>query len=472
MTVLDLLNQPWAITPQKLEAMCEVYDRHAAGSKLDESAIQAATGGRASSSDEDDEPYTIDNGVAIIPVCGILAKKMNIFMQFSGGMSTQMLVDAVAQANADPLVHSLLLAVESPGGEVDGTIQIGDAVAQSAKPTAAWIDGMAASAAYWIASQCDSIYASSDTAQVGSVGVIVKHTDMSKANDAQGRKVTYITSGKFKSLGNSDQPLSDDGKDHMQGRIDYLATLFTSAVATGREIDPEQVWASVGDARMCFAQEALALDLIDGIASQDEVVSMLATAYSDTFSSGAQASASGNTKVGGGSMFKTFATEAEYNAHIAAVSEQAVNTARAESATTERNRIKAVQDQQLSAAHKDLIATLAFDGKTTGPEAAVAVLAAERRIAATTAANLEADAKEVKPIPASQPGTAAEEEAQAKARRDAVVAASGGGKPDEKINAADPHTTAAAITDYVDAQKAKGKTISFSEAAAAISAKK
>lgn len=279
MTVLDLLNKPWAITPEKLEAMCEVYDRHLAGGTLPPEVMAKfeARAANANKSDNEDG-YTVDDGVAVIPINGVLAKKMNLFSAISGGTSTQMLVDTVNQAIADPMVHSLMLAIDSPGGEVDGTQQLSDAIANCPKPTAAWVDGMAASAAFWPAAQCDSIYAASDTSQVGSIGVILKHTDLSKANEKSGKKVTYITSGKFKGLGNSDTPLSDEGKDHMQGRIDYLATLFTNAVAKGRGMDPATVWASAGDAHMCFAQEAISLGLIDGIASSEEVIAMLATA--------------------------------------------------------------------------------------------------------------------------------------------------------------------------------------------------
>lgn len=53
-----------------------------------------------------------------------------------------------------------------------------------------------------------------------------------------------------------------------------------------------------------------------------------------------------------------------------------------EGAETERSRIKAVEDQ-LIPGHEALIADLKYDGKTTGPEAAVKVLAAEKTLRAT-----------------------------------------------------------------------------------------
>ena len=47
-------------------------------------------------------------------------------------------------------------------------------------------------------------------------------------------------------------------------------------------------------------------------------------------------------------------------------------------AEAERSRIRAVEEQ-LIAGHEDLIMTMKYDGKTSGPEAAVKVLAAEKK---------------------------------------------------------------------------------------------
>ena len=62
-------------------------------------------------------------------------------------------------------------------------------------------------------------------------------------------------------------------------------------------------------------------------------------------------------------------------------------------AAAERERIQAVEAQALPG-HEPLIAALKYDGKTTGPEAAVQVLQAERSRATQRAADLAADAPE------------------------------------------------------------------------------
>ncbi len=419
MSVPDVLNQPWAITRDKYDQICAVYERHVAGQSLSAESVKALTGAVPRPADQPN--YTVQDGVAVIPVEGVLAKKMNLFTAISGGMSTQMLVDTVNEAMSDDAVHSLMLSIDSPGGEVDGTQQIADALAGATKPTAAWIDGMACSAALWIASQCDSIYAASDTATVGSMGVLIQHADYSKANEAQGKSVTHITTGKYKVAGNSAQPLSQDDRAYLQDRVDYLYTLFLSAVADGRGMDPQTLDDVAGDAQVFFAQQAIDNGLIDGIADQDQVVQMLNQAFQQQGSSAAANSF-------GGSAMKTY-SEIDFNAAVASAREAGRAEAgpvefergKVEGATAafvngkaeglkagaeaERERIKAVEAQSL-AGHEGLIAAAKFDGKTTGPEAAVQIINAERALRGTKAAAIEADAAAANVV-ATAPGAAA-----------------------------------------------------------------
>jgi hypothetical protein len=60
-------------------------------------------------------------------------------------------------------------------------------------------------------------------------------------------------------------------------------------------------------------------------------------------------------------------------------------------ADAERARIQAVEEQAMPG-HEDLIAKLKFDGKTTGGQAAVQILAAEKRNLSGIAADLRTDA--------------------------------------------------------------------------------
>jgi len=68
--------------------------------------------------------------------------------------------------------------------------------------------------------------------------------------------------------------------------------------------------------------------------------------------------------------------------------------ARKEGGTAENLRIKDVLAQKLPG-HEAMVTELAFDGKTTGPEAAVAVLQAENKLRANTLTSLQAGAPPV-----------------------------------------------------------------------------
>src|SRR5260370_20688553 len=127
------MNRPWAILESKFDTIQAVYERHAAGEKFEVEGLKAAAGDKNGGSDPG---YTVQNGVAIIPIEGVLSKKMNFFSYFSGGVSTQILQQTIAGATADTAVHSIVLAIDSPGGEVDGTQLAANAVSDAAKTKA------------------------------------------------------------------------------------------------------------------------------------------------------------------------------------------------------------------------------------------------------------------------------------------------------------------------------------------------
>lgn len=91
---------------------------------------------------------------------------------------------------------------------------------------------------------------------------------------------------------------------------------------------------------------------------------------------------------------------------VAAITQAAASTATADVATAERERIQAVLDTAMPG-HETLVNTLAFDGATTAPEAAVQILAAEKKIRENAAAALAADA--IPPVTPALPPAAVTE---------------------------------------------------------------
>lgn len=452
MKLLDIVNGPWAIQPDNLAEIQGIYATHLRGEKIDIAAIEARLGRPLAN---EQQQYSIRaGGVAVLPIEGVLAPKMNLFMEISCGSSTQMLTQQVESAIADPRVKALVLSIDSPGGSVLGTPELAAAVRElsALKPIVAVTDGTLASAAYWLASATNAIYASGPTVMVGSIGVVASHT----YTPQQGRQTTEITAGAYKRISSGHQPLSAEGAAYMQGQVDHLYEVFVDTVAANRGTTPEIVLEHMADGRVFIGRQALEAGLIDGFATVDMLVEQLAadpSAFatrrkaipSRPKSAGAQAQGklpepvlldNSNPELKGSTMDRAtleqqhpalFAQlQAEFSATPTAA---ATATATAAGAAAERQRIADVRAQTLPG-HEALVEQLAFDGKTTGSDAAMAVMAAERARIAGAAAAHAADApnavqhsaapSDAAKTPAAK---AAEAEALAKTKGIGIVAA-------------------------------------------------
>lgn len=175
---------------------------------------------------------TSGSKVAVIPIQGTVQKR--------GGYCSLGTKDLVAQlqaANRDPEIAAVVLDIDSPGGQVDGTEELAQAVALSGKPVVAYIDGLGASAAYWIASQASSIFINSaSTAYAGSLGVLCMSVFQGAFLEKQGIKVEILRSTRAtdKARMNPVEPLSDDVRAAVQADLDQIGETFIDAVTKGR----------------------------------------------------------------------------------------------------------------------------------------------------------------------------------------------------------------------------------------------
>lgn len=201
-------------------------------------AHRSATVSRAFSLSGGDEHarYTVQDGVAVIPITGALLSGGDYM---SGGRFTS--YDAIAKevrrATADPQVRSIVTAINSPGGTVDGILGAAGAIREArtaGKPVIAYVSGMGLSAAYWLAAQSDEIVLADDLTVVGSIGVYTMHIDVSKAMDDAGLNVSLISSGRHKVDGHPFGPLPHDVRGRIQADVDDLRAVFAREVAAGR----------------------------------------------------------------------------------------------------------------------------------------------------------------------------------------------------------------------------------------------
>ena len=197
--------------------------------------------------------------VAIIPVIGSMSRYGDYC-----SWGTEDIASWVMEANDDEQVSAIVLEINSPGGEVDGTAMLAEVIRQSKKPIIAFVVGMAASAAYWIASQCKEIVMESKTSSdVGSIGVLATHIDASQAYQKEGYKITIIRSegSDHKALFNSVEPLTDEIITDVRASMTPIKNEFISTVKEGRPSISEVVFTG----KMFNGKDAIKLKMADKI---------------------------------------------------------------------------------------------------------------------------------------------------------------------------------------------------------------
>lgn len=425
--VIEALLAPWAILPEMYQQMCLIYDRWVEGAKPDLLSIEAAIGKPLKN---EQARYEITpEGVAVIPVHGVISKRMGMFSDISGGASTQAVANDFREAQGREDVKAILFDVDSPGGAVDGTMDLAREVyaARGKKPMATFGDGLMASAAVWIGLAADEAYLASETTQAGSIGVVTRHVDESEYDKKQGFKVTLLYSGKYKVLGNPYEPLSDEARESIQEDLDYIYSLFVNDVARFRGTEVETVLKKMADGKLFTAVKAVKAGMVDGIKSRGEVIQGLVQRagkmgsmgslgnMKSGKSAGAQQVSENAQKARGGTVDKeTLMAEHRdlYEAILAEGKALGVTEGKAAGieegkgigATAERERIQGVLGQSMKG-REELVSKLAFDGKTTAAEAALQVLAAEKADRDRVRTALETGA----PDPAGASASAAEE---------------------------------------------------------------
>lgn len=207
-----------------------------------------------------EKPYAFSDGVAVIPIHGML---INRFGGSWGWITGYQYISRMTMiADSDPEVELIVYDVNSGGGEVAGCAEAGAIIASAKTPTLAVIDSRCYSAAYWLSSQVDRLV-SIPSGGAGSVGAMSMHIDVSEMMESYGMKVTLMYAGKHKVDGNAYEKLDADVKEKIEAHLEEIRQDFAETVAEGRGITLESVLATEAD---CYtAQQAVELKLIDSI---------------------------------------------------------------------------------------------------------------------------------------------------------------------------------------------------------------
>lgn len=266
------MEKPWAILPAKLALLAEVLALRLDGQRFTDEELVERLGAKPKRSQAQ------SGAVQVIPVYGTIVPRGASYQDVSGGQATSMeqLIHEINAAAQDGNISAILLDVDSPGGQTDMMPEAAAAVrnARAAKPVVAVANTMAASAAYWLASQATELVVT-PSGEVGSIGVFAVHNDLSEQLKALGVNPTLIKAGKYKAELSPLQPLTDEARAYVQEGVDHFYNLFTSDVAKGRGVQVSAVRDGFGEGRMVNAAEAVKMGMADRVDTLDNTLSRL-----------------------------------------------------------------------------------------------------------------------------------------------------------------------------------------------------
>ena len=361
-------SQPWACTPEVMETIMDIASRQ----NLSPEAVAKELGRPLRNS------YDVEmrDTVAILPIQGPLIRYATMFSQISGATSYDMLAQDFARALNDPNVSAIMLNIDSPGGEANGVSEFADMIAagRGVKPIVAYIGGMGASAAYWIAAAADEVVIA-DTGIGGSIGTVMSVTDTKEKDAKAGVKTYTIVSSQ--SPHKAIDAATEDGQSRLQAMVDSLSEVFVAKVAANRGVDAETVLKNFGQGGVFVGQAAVSAGLADRVGSFEGLLAELQSPAYRTAQP--QAAAAGAAEILASE--ETVMDIVELKEKHPTVAASLLQEGTASGITAERTRIKGILAHAEADGRTDLAQELAF-GTDMPVEGAVALLSKSPKAAA------------------------------------------------------------------------------------------
>ncbi len=216
-------------------------------------------------------PLDAPMGIAVIPIYGTLVRRA-IGLEAASGLTSYSEIAAMIEAAVnDPTTNGILLEVDSPGGEAGGMFDLARQIraANAVKPIWAIASDSAYSAAYALACSASRLYVT-ETAGVGSIGVIAMHVDQSVRDAQAGYRYTAITAGDQKNDFSPHEPLDAEAASRLKAEVDRLYGMFVDHVATMRGLEPRFIRST--QAGLYFAADAVNARLADVEGSFTEAI--------------------------------------------------------------------------------------------------------------------------------------------------------------------------------------------------------
>jgi protease-4 len=204
--------------------------------------------------------FAVGSGVGLVEIKGLI-------------IDSQEIVKQLTDLRKDDKVKAVVVRIDSPGGVVGPSQEIHAEIKKLAvkKKVVVSMGSVAASGGYYIAVAGSRILANPGTI-TGSIGVLMKFSNLEGLMGKIGMKAFTLKTGRFKDVGSPARPMTDQEKAMLQGVIDNTHAQFVRAVAEGRKI-PEAKVREIADGRIFTGEQALGLKLVDKLGTlQDAIV--------------------------------------------------------------------------------------------------------------------------------------------------------------------------------------------------------
>ncbi len=182
----------------------------------------------------------IRNGIALIPVQGVLGKHLSFLELWCGGCDYDIIAEMIDAALSDSSVRTIVFDINSPGGMVTGLAELCEKIRECGLRTIAYADCECCSCAFWIAMVCDEVYFAPSCC-AGCVGVYIAGMDTSRAWETEGYKLELFRSGSLKAIGLDGKEWTDDEREFLQASVDRQGEKFRAAVRESRGNIPDSL---------------------------------------------------------------------------------------------------------------------------------------------------------------------------------------------------------------------------------------
>lgn len=244
----ELSEKPFAIDPQTMQRF-EMFVNTGYGLKAN--------------------PNIPEGAVAIMPVSGPIMKYNGECGEAGSIQRITWLMDVERRTN----ISSVVLMIDSPGGQVDGTQSFANAIKSFSKPIIGFVDdGMAASAAMWLLSATDEAYTSLESDQVGSIGVYTSILDYKGFLEMNGLKLHEIYAPQSTEKNKNYRDALSGNYETLLADLKLTAETFISSVKTNRRGKADNSVSDWSTGKMYYAKEAQRAGLIDGIKNFEQVI--------------------------------------------------------------------------------------------------------------------------------------------------------------------------------------------------------